>query len=125
MFIVLLWAGLLVSPVCLILGVIGFFVLRRKGYRWFAGFSIFLGLVLGVLAFYTYLYFVASSPNGGATIGLGSSAGPHGSNCRRHNRMACGHSRVPRELEPQVTELVGSARRGAARLRRGRPRVPS
>ena len=62
MFIVLLWAGLLVSPVCLILGVIGFFVLRRKGYRWFAGFSIFLGLVLGVLAFYTYLYFVASSP---------------------------------------------------------------
>ena len=62
MFIVLLWAGFLVSPVCLILGVIGFFVLRRKGYRWFAGFSIFLGVVLGVLAFYTYLYFVASSP---------------------------------------------------------------
>ena len=34
----------------------------QKGLRWFAGFSIFLGVVLGVLAFYTYLYFVASSP---------------------------------------------------------------
>ena len=53
---ILLWIFFLGVALCPIVGVIRFFVLRKRGYRWLALFAVVCGLLVGVAAAYGYLF---------------------------------------------------------------------